>query len=278
MTSTSSERGVAAINRAQIAYEVAGSGPALTLIHAGIADMRMWDGQFATFAAAYRVVRYDIRGFGQSPMPAGPYTMRADLRALLDHLGIARTHLIGISMGGSIALDFALDYPEMVAALIPVASGISGITSSAWLTARYAAIDAAIRAGDLDTANELELRLWVDGAGRAPEDMDPAMRERMRAMNAAVLVAESTGEQGTSVNRLDPPAVGRLGEIAAPTLVIVGTRDVPDVVEQAELLATQIPGARKAVMPGVAHLPPMEAPAEFNRLVLDFLAGVPAAG
>ena len=123
---TSSEQGSVEINGAQIAYEIAGAGHALTLIHAGIADKRMWDAQFATFAESYRVLRYDIRGFGQSTLPAGPYTMREDLRALLQHLGIARTHMIGISMGGSIAIDFTLDYPEMVSALIPVAAGISG--------------------------------------------------------------------------------------------------------------------------------------------------------
>src|SRR4051812_29356284 len=106
---TTSEQGIAEINGAQIAYEVAGSGHPLTLIHAGLADKRMWEAQFATFAESYRVVRYDIRGYGQSTFPAGPYTMREDLRALLQHLGIARTHLIGISMGGSIAIDFTLD-------------------------------------------------------------------------------------------------------------------------------------------------------------------------
>lgn len=269
--STTSERGVAAINGARIAYEIAGEGHPLTLIHAGIADMRMWDDQFAHFAAHYRTLRYDIRGFGGSPMPPGPWTMREDLRALLDHLGVARTHLIGVSMGGGIALDFALDYPERVAALVLVAAGVGGTTSSEWLRARYAAIDERIEAGDLDGANELELRLWVDGEGRAPEETDAGVRERVREMNAAVLTAEASGEQGESVNRLDPPAVGRLGEVAAPTLIIVGTRDIPDMGERAELLATTIPDARLETLPGVAHLPPMEVPEAFNRLVLDFL-------
>jgi 3-oxoadipate enol-lactonase len=271
--STTSEQGIAEINGAQIAYEVAGTGPPLTLIHAGIADKRMWEAQFATFAESYRVVRYDIRGYGQSTCPAGPYTMRADLRALLQHLGIARTHLLGISMGGSIAIDFTLDYPEMVSALIPVAAGISGEEGAPnpELEARWGEIDEASKRGDIDAANELELRIWVDGFGRTAGPVDPTVREKVRVMNAAALAREGEFEQAESVNRLDPPAIGRLAEIAIPTLVIVGACDLPEVVASAEVLATRIPGAQKVVLPEVAHLPPLERPAEFNRLVLDFL-------
>jgi 3-oxoadipate enol-lactonase len=271
--STASEQGIAEINGAQIAYEVAGSGHPLTLIHAGIADKRMWEAQFATFAESYRVVRYDIRGYGQSTFPAGPYTMREDLRALLQHLGIARTHLIGISMGGSIAIDFTLDYPEMVSALIPVAAGISGEEGAPdpEMEARWHAINEATKRGDIDAANELELQIWVDGFGRTAGPVDPAVREQVRAMNAAALTREGEFAQAESVNRLAPPAIGRLEEIAAPTLVIVGNCDLPEVITSAETLATRIPGAQKVVLPEVAHLPPMEAPAEFNRLVLDFL-------
>ncbi len=271
---TAGEQGIAAIDGARLAYDLAGSGRPLTLIHAGIADRRMWDDQFAAFSAHYRVLRYDIRGFGQSPMPPGPFTMRRDLCALLDHLGIARTHLIGVSMGGGIALDFALDYPERVSALVLVASSIGGTMPSAFLRARWDAMEEAQRQGGLDAVNELELRLWVDGQGRAAEGVDPAMRERVRAMNAAVLVNEAQGEQGVATDPLDPPALGRLGEIAVPTLVVVGTRDVPDMLENADLLTAQIPGTRKVVMADVAHLPPLEAPTEFNRLVLDFLRTV----
>jgi pimeloyl-ACP methyl ester carboxylesterase len=271
--SVNSERSFAAVNGARLYYEVAGSGPALTLIHAGIADSRMWDDQFAVFAERFRVVRYDLRGFGQSEMPAGPYTMRDDLRALLHALGIARTHLIGVSMGGSIALDFTLDFPELVSSLVLVAAGISGSKPSDFLREQWTALEAVMERGDLDAVNELELRLWVDGAGRTPDQVNPSVRERVRVMNAGVLANEARNEQGQLARPLDPPALGRLDEIAAPTLVIVGTLDVPDILENADLLAAPIPGARKVVLPGVAHLPPLEVPAEFNRLVLDFLRG-----
>src|SRR5262249_38747454 len=151
------ERGFAEINGARLYYEIAGGGHPLTLIHAGITDSRMWDDQFALFAEHFRVLRYDVRGFGQSDMPPGPYTMRDDLRALLQSLGIARTHLVGVSMAGSIAVDFTLDHPEMVATLIPVAAGISGRTPSDFLRGQWAAIEAAMERDGLDVANELEL-------------------------------------------------------------------------------------------------------------------------
>jgi 3-oxoadipate enol-lactonase len=271
--SVHSERGFAEVNGARLYYEVVGSGPALTLIHAGIADSRMWDDQFAVFARQFRVVRYDLRGFGQSEMPPGPYTMRDDLRALLRALGIARTHLIGVSMGGSIALDFTLDFPDLVSSLVLVAAGISGRKPSDFLREQWAALEEVMARGDLDAVNELELRLWVDGAGRTPEQVNPGVRERVRVMNAGILANEARNEEGQSVRPLDPPALGRLGEVAAPTLVMAGARDVSDILENADLLAATIPDARKVVLPDVAHLPPLEAPAEFNRLVLDFLRG-----
>jgi pimeloyl-ACP methyl ester carboxylesterase len=268
---TATGRGFAEINGARLYYEIAGSGQPLTLVHAGITDSRMWDDQFAVFAEHFRVLRYDVRGFGQSNMPPGPFTMRDDLRALLGFLGIARTHLIGISMAGSIAIDFALDYPELVTTLIPVAAGIGGREPSDFLRAQWAAMEAVQERGDLAEVNEMELRLWVDGTGRTPDQVAPGVRERVREMNADILAREEANNQGTVARRLDPPALGRLAEIAVPTLVIVGAHDVPDTLESAERLATEIPGALKVVLPNVAHLPPMEAPAEFNRLVLDCL-------
>ena len=270
------EQGFAEINGAQIFYEVDGDGPPLTLLHAGITDSRMWDAQFATFAATYRTVRYDVRGFGRSALPPGPYTMREDLGALLDFLGIARTHLIGVSMSGSIVIDFAISYPERVSALIPVAMGIGGMTSSAFMEERDREVEAIIASGDVDAVNEAELRLWLDGVGRpAGTAVDPGVRERVREMNTPLIAAQINDKgEHESVNRLAPPAIERLEEITAPTLAIVGAHDVPDMLTNADAIATRVPGARRVIMPGVAHLPPMEAPEEFNRLVLDFLRKV----
>ncbi|HEY7358443.1 MAG TPA: alpha/beta hydrolase, partial [Ktedonobacterales bacterium] len=188
----------------------------------------------------------------------------------LRFLGVERAYLVGSSMGGSLAIDFALEHPEMVAALIPVGAGVSGEQPSDFLLERWKEIDAAAEGGDLAQAVELELRLWVDGPGRSPEQVDPVMREQVRQMNTENFARAPEQEQGQP-QPLELPAIARLGEIHAPTLVLVGAHDVPDMLASADLLARGIPGAQKAVMPGAAHLPSMEQPEQFNRLVLKFL-------
>ena len=264
--------GFADINGARIYYEVAGAGHPLVLVHAGIADSRMWDDQFAAFAKQYRTVRYDLRGFGRTEMVAGPFSHREDLHGLLRFLGIDRAHLLGCSMGGATIIDFALERPGLISALVPVCAGVSGNKRSGPPPKEWAELEAADRAGDLERVSELEVRIWVDGPHRTPDQVDPAIRDKVRAMN---LIALRTPEDLGSEGRLDPPAIGRLGEIGAPTLVIVGDLDQPHVVATADRLAAAVAGARRAVIAGAAHLPNMERPAEFNRLVLDFLARAP---
>jgi len=268
---TSVATGYADVNGTRLYYEVAGEGHPLILLHAGIADRRMWDDQFTVFARHYRTVRYDLRGFGHSPMPPEPYSMRDDLRGLMDHLGITRAHIVAVSIGGGIAVDFALDYPDRVTALVLVASGLSGTTPSEELQRHIAAIDAAEKREDVAAAVELELRLWVDGPRRSPEAVNPTVRERVREMDTAVFALP---QPGTS-QRLQPPASERLGEIHAPTLVIYGDGDISDVTETAARLTNGIAGARQIVYPGAAHMVSMEEATAFNDAVLGFLAAVP---
>jgi pimeloyl-ACP methyl ester carboxylesterase len=265
---------MAEVNGTRLYYEVAGEGHPLVLIHAGIADSRMWDDQFDVFAQRYRVIRYDLRGFGRSEVPPGPYTLRDDLLGLLRYLGVERTYLVGVSIGGGLAIDFTLEHPDMVDALIPVAAGVGGLPPSEEDDeAPFEAIEAAIKAGDLARANELEIELWVVGPRRAADQVDARVRQRALEMNGDSFARQAENEQALP-QRLDPPAFGRLGEIHAPTLVIVGDEDLPDVMRAANAVVAGVAGARKAVMHGAAHLPNMEQPAEFNRLVLDFLGGL----
>src|SRR5690606_30071136 len=114
------------VNGARLYYEDMGSGEAVVFVHAGIADNRMWDDQFALFAESHRVIRYDQRGFGQSPAPKGPFSYHADLHGVMQALGVERAALIGCSMGGMAVVDFALEHPEMTRALVAVCGGISG--------------------------------------------------------------------------------------------------------------------------------------------------------
>lgn len=260
------QSGIAEVNGARLFYEVAGEGPAVVLIHAGIADSRMWDEQFEAFAQHFRVIRYDARGYGRSDMPAGPFAHRDDLRGLLRILGVERAALVGLSMGGSTAIDFTLDHPETVWALVPVAAGLGGYQYSESMLRADAEEEAAFERGDMDAVYEINLRTWVDGPARPPDDVAPAIREKVRQMQRDA----STSTEGEP-RRLDPPALGRLAEITAPTFVISGDADMPDMPAIADLLTTGIAGAQQAIIPGVAHMVNMERPAEFNRLVLDFL-------
>ena len=250
-------------------YESEGEGPVLVLIHAGVAHSGMWDAQFHAFAEHFRTIRYDLRGFGKSESKSCSFSFRQDLFDLVKALGIERTALVGLSMGGQVAVDFTLEHPELVSAVVPVAAGLSGFHGGqsdveAELESQIMAAD---EKKDLALLNELELRLWVDGPGQSPERVPFLLRERMREMNG---VALSHTEEIKS-RRLDPPAAGRLDEIRVPALVIVGDLDTTGVIEACAALAIGITGARHVVFPGVAHMVNLERPDEFYRTVDDFL-------
>lgn len=264
------EAGFADVNGARLHYEIAGEGPPLVLLHAGIADGRMWNPQMPALAERFRVLRYDARGYGRSDMPPGPFTRHEDLRGLLRRLGFERAALVGASMGGATALDFALEYPELAAVLVLVGSGLGGYQFSDSFKQYDEAEEAALERGDLDAVVEINLRQWVDGPTRTPETVNPEVRTAV----ARMIRDASTSTEGRP-RRLNPPAIERLAEVRAPTLVLVGDLDVPDMLTVADTLTAGIPGARRAVIHGAAHLPSMERPEEFTRLVLDFLAAAP---
>lgn len=261
-------RGTAEVGGARFHYELAGEGRPLVLLHAGICDGRMWDGQFDALAALRRVLRYDRRGFGRTTQGAGAFSHVEDLAGLLRHLGLGRAALVGCSQGAKISLDFALKRPELVESLVLVAPSVSGYTHAAPPPPEYEEIERADASGDVERVNELELRIWVDGPRRSPGEVDRGVRELVREMNLAALRASAGEELPSGV-----AAAGRLGEVRAPTLVVVGDLDTPQTLEAAGALASGIPGARLEVVRGAAHLPSMERPEEFNRLALDFLRG-----
>jgi 3-oxoadipate enol-lactonase len=255
-------------SNAQIYYEVAGQGPAIVMIHAGIANNAMWDPQFETFAKEYRVIRFDQRGFGKTVTETKEFNRRDDLLALLDHLNVDRAIVMGCSMGGSLALDFTLEHPERVSALILIAAGMSGVEAPADLVKQWEEQDAAFAAGDFERVIDLELKMWVDGPNRTPDQVDPTVRAKVREMELDNLKIDTDGYKTV---QLDPPAVGRLGEVNAPTLVIYGTGDQPHVVENGQKLAREIPNAELLIFEQIGHVPSMEKPEEVNRALETFL-------
>lgn len=270
---SAAQSGMADVNGAQLYYEVAGEGHPFVMVHAGICDSRMWDPQFEYFAQRYRVIRYDMRGFGKSTCPPGAAALRDDLYGVLRFLGVQRAYVMGCSMGGGAAIDFTLDHPEMVGALIPVCAGLGGFETDAEdeYAQLWPQVEAAEKAGNLDEVNRLELSVFVSGHGRSAEQVAPGVYQKVWEMNDNNL--RRGGELGqVQFQRLDPPAAGRLADIHAPTLIIEGELDERVTLIMGEAMAAGIQGSQLVVMPGVAHVPSMEKPAEFNRLVEDFLS------
>jgi pimeloyl-ACP methyl ester carboxylesterase len=262
---------------AQLFVEEAGEGRALVFLHPGLWDRRTWDDQFELFANRYRVLRYDARGYGRSsrPEPGVGYSHVRDLLRVLDDAGIDRAALIGCSMGGAIAIDFALEHPERVVALVLVAPGLGGFEGTpeeearwdAWHAERQPPIDAAIQAGELERAQDLRLQtLWA----QLGTDDGPGRRIREIAFdNLHELTMDESGEEG-----LDPPAFARLGEIAVPTLVLPADHDPPEMGSICSTLAQRIPDARLFAIRETDHVVNVRRPPEFNRVVLDFLGEV----
>jgi len=268
--SSISQSGVAAVNGAQITYDVVGQGSALVLMHAGICDRRMWDAQFDVFARSHRVLRYDARGFGASDFPPGSYAHHEDLRALLDALGVDRATLIAVSMAGEIALKFALTHPQHVSGLILCTTGAAGEASAA-VKQLWADADAAYEAGDIAKAVEIESCGWVDGPHRSPTEVDPAVRERARLMNTALWERIAREPDAGEEAGFSPPVPDRLAELRVPTLLIRGDLDQSHILSSMDHLGVAIPGAESVTIRGTAHLPSMERPEEFNRMVTEFL-------
>lgn len=277
-TGFSAKAGFAAAAGVELYYEAAGAGHPLLLLHAGVADCRMWDEQFAVFARQYRVVRYDMRGYGQSTMPAGEFSGHGDVAGLLDWLDVDKAHLVGLSFGGCVAIDFALAHPDRVSALVLGAPAVGGLESagqnvyapSEELKRYWAQENDALECDDLEAATEANLRMWVDGPSRTPDQVDPVIRQRVYEMQYHAFTIPTP--EGAKRQLLNPPAFSRLGDIQAPTLVLVGDQDVSDFRKISELVALHIPNAQRVVIPGVAHMMNMEKPSEFNRLTLGFLS------
>lgn len=251
-------------------YEEAGEGEPLVLSHAGIVDSRMWDDQWSDFARDHRVIRFDMQGFGKSGRAGAPVTRRDDLYRLLKHFNLTRTALLGCSLGGEVILDFALEHPDMVSALVVVSAVPGGFELQGEPPRYLMQMMEAIQQGELELASELQSRIYIDGPFREPDQVDPQVRRRFAEMNRIALANKTWGLVDASP--LNPPAVERLHEIQAPALIIAGSLDDPEILRAAEVMVSGIPGAKKVILPGCAHLPNMEKPELFNQVVLEFLA------
>jgi 3-oxoadipate enol-lactonase len=238
-------------------YEESGSGQPVVLLHEGVVDSRIWDPVLPVLNERYRVIRYDQRGFGRSPLPDGPYSVVEDLVSVLDASGVERAALVGCSRGGGISLTTAIERPERVAALVLVGSGLPGRPLEIeWTPEQIARWEGAEANKDYAAMAILDAEMW------APMGTD----DELRAM-----FLENAEGSNIEHETTDQPVAARLGEIGVPTLVVTGSRDVAAINELGVRLAREIEGARHAVIEEADHMIPWRTPHELAVLIAEFL-------
>jgi len=251
-----------------LAHTTTGDGPPVVLVHAGVTDHHLWDAVTPTLAATHTVIRYDLRGFGESAPPTTPFRETDDLAHLLDHLGHDRVHVVGASWGGRIALDFTLAHPTRVRSLTLLAAPWPGHDWSPEMIEYDAAETAALESGDLDTAVRLNLDMWLRGPARSWDEVGEGLADQLRDPLRTLLTNQGVvGEHSQGPGRKDPAG------ITVPTLVGVGKLDVPDFQEIARRYADVIPGAEFVEFEGAAHLIAMDAPGQVGLVLGEFLKG-----
>jgi 3-oxoadipate enol-lactonase len=263
----------------RLAAEDEGEGPPVLLVHSAIVNRRSWDPVVPhLLKAGYRVVRYDMRGFGESTTEEIQYQPHADVVAVLDHFGVDKAAIGGNSLGGAFALDAVLETPDRFVAYVWVGAGIGGFEKPADPAEEelFKAEGDAEDAEDWDLAAELDTRIWVDGwidgANQPTTRVDPAVRAAIKGWDRELL---EPGRVYGSFKRPDPPAIKRLEEITVPTLVVIGELDTTGTRAAAEEVARRVRGARIERLPDVAHIIGMEAPDRLAALIVEHLAPLP---
>lgn len=249
--------------------EEAGTGPAALLLHAGVSERHMWDAQWSWLPESHRTVRWDWRGYGTTPHVPGPFSYAEDVRAVLDALGIERATLIGCSFGGAAAIQVAIQHPKRVERLVVVAPGIPGYQ---WpdppeVQQLFAEGQEAFSQEDIPRALAIMEKVWLVGPLRDRRLVDPVYLARAHEL---LRLADQSDNAAVSLDD-EWSAVGRLAEIAIPVLIIVGSDDVPSLRTGSEFLAEVLPDARYALIADAAHLPSLEQPVVFNRILGQWL-------
>jgi pimeloyl-ACP methyl ester carboxylesterase len=245
--------------------EVVGAGPPLVLTHDALTHSEAWDVQVAAWSADHRITCWDRRGYGRSPRPTTQYSSVDDLAAVVRAVSEGPAALVGCSFGSLVTLHCALEHPELVSKLVLVGPILSGLPLSEHFLTRGGR---DVPARDAPEAEQIEYWSAVDPWFVAPSS--PAARERLRALLTAN--PQNLRPPLELERRPETPATVQLGEIAVPTLIVVGELDIPDVHAHSGAIEAGVPGATRVVLSGSGHLPHLEVPEEFNRIVHEFLA------
>ncbi len=246
-------------------YATAGEGDPVVFIHGFGLDSGMWDSQWPAFARRHRVIRYDLRGYGNSSLPETSYSHVDDLLALMDALGAHPAHLVGLSLGGRVALRVAAAHPEKVRSLTLADSAMDGhIWTADWLR-RWRAMTDAAKSGDLKGAKDLWRNHILFGPANERAQVADALRVMIDRYSGWHLAHPDPGSAPQT------PVAENLAGISIPSLVLVGELDLPDFQNIARRLGKELPAAELQTLAGAGHMSNMEAPLQFNELVLEFL-------
>lgn len=257
--------GFAKVNGTNLYYEMTGEGEVLVLIHSGFTDLRLWDGQFDFLGKYFKVIRYDIRGFGKSDRPSEPFSHFEDLKGLFNYLDIKKAHLLGVSMGGSIAIDFTLQYPKLVSSLILSGSSLNGYNYTVDEETRQrssAGMSIAKRDEHFNQSVEfmLDSPMW--------RQSEPKARQHLKNMFLDTSLKWALEDIEKITN---PPASERLSEISKKILLIIGSEDCKPIKEIARVLELTITTVKRVDIKDTGHLPNLDKPDKFNKSVLEFL-------
>ncbi len=267
----SKSQGYVDINQARLYYEIAGKGTPLVFIHAGITDSQQWTHEFTHFSQDYQVVRYDLRGYGKSDKVKGAFSHLEDLTVLIDTLDIQPPIiLMGCSLGGVLCMEYAIEHPEEIKALIIVGPGLCGLELDVDEPEEFSAAKEAFEAGDLNQLAEIETQIWFDSMDHDPEHVDCSMRALLYEMQHSGKEQDGTKE-GKSRTEIKESIQECLEKIHFPVLILVGAYDLSYMHATADFMTDHLQSARKEVIEGAAHLPNLDQPQLCLEAVKEFL-------
>ena len=269
--------GFANVNGTSLYYEAAGQGEPIVFVHGNFGDRRHWDYQFEPLSKSFKVVRYDVRGYGKSalPKPDETYYDTGDLKALLDYLNIKKAHICGVSMGSGIIVDFALEYPEMCLSLVPTGPWAVGFGTGKY---KSPAADSlfTVMAKTTAIAKEKGSKEATDFFWTGNNVMSPTANKSKSTLGSLLRMGYDYSYWGflnqNKRSNITPPAIGRLQEIKIPSLIITAEYDVDACKEIADIMDIDIPNSTKISINGAGHLMNMDKPEEFNKAISDFIA------
>lgn len=256
------------INNTRLFYSINGEGEPLVFVHSGFTDHRVWEYQLAAFSSKYKVISFDLRGYGKSDLPLGPFSHMEDLKSLLDVLQLSKVNLIGSSLGGAVAIEYTLQYPEMVKSLVLVGSGLKGYSYPPEYVTEIMELSGIVQAQGIEAGiNHIITSPWWDYFFPSPNRPE-ARAKVVQLVKDSVSVFRWNPMWDVELN---PSACERIEEIKIPVLIIIGDRDNHFVMQIGDYIHGKIENSKKVLMKDCCHLPYAEKPQEFNRLVLDFL-------